>query len=56
MASNFEMSHSEPGTGSPPAPNTNHPDVSGDKDKRGIRRDAPAIVNPNAATVSGNHE
>ena len=54
---NFEMSHSEPGTGSPPAPNTNHPNVSGDTTPpRGIRRDAPAIVNPNAATVSGTHE
>jgi hypothetical protein len=54
MASNFELSHSEPGTGSPPAPNTNHPDVSGDINRRGIRRDAPAIVNPNASTVNVN--
>jgi hypothetical protein len=51
---NFEMSHSEPGTGSPPAPNKNHADVTGDKDGRGIRREAPAIVNPNAATVNVN--
>lgn len=49
---NFEQSHSETGTGSPPAPNTNHPDVTGDINKRGIRRDTPGIIATNAATVT----
>jgi hypothetical protein len=52
MASNTEMSHSDPGTGSPPAPNTKHDDATGDRKNSGSRRDAPAIINPNAATVS----
>lgn len=51
--SNVEMAYSEPGTGSPPAPATDHVDMSGDKDNRGIRRDTPAIINPNATTVTG---
>lgn len=50
---NFEQSHSEIGTGSPPAPNTNHPDVSGDRNHDGIRRESPPIVNPNEPTVTG---
>lgn len=48
---NHEMSHSDPGTGNPPAPNTNHDDSTGDYKGSGSRIDSPAIVNPNAATV-----
>lgn len=53
MIRNYEMATSEIGTGSPPAPNKNHADISGDKDNRGIRRETPAIINPNASTVTG---
>jgi hypothetical protein len=35
------LEHSEPGTGSPPAPRTDEDDKSGDKDGEGIRRDTP---------------
>ena len=49
--SNASMAHSDPGTGNPPAPNDKHDDMTGDRKASGSRRDAPAIVNPNAATV-----
>lgn len=42
--SNVEMEHSEPGSGTPPTPRTDHDDMSGDKDGRGIRRPTPPIA------------
>lgn len=36
-----ELEHSDPGTGSPPAPRPNEDDISGDKDGSGSRRDTP---------------
>jgi hypothetical protein len=40
-AEEIDMEHSEPGTGTPPAPREDGEDISGDKDGEGIRRDSP---------------
>lgn len=44
MSDRQEIARSEPGSGNPPTKLTDHVDVSGDKDGKGIRRDTPPIA------------